>query len=63
MLRRGALLCLIALLGESPPARAEPALPDTGIYYRIKADLDNQYNQVLQQHKTLVAARFSVNLT
>jgi hypothetical protein len=29
---------------------------------RIKADLDDQYNKVLQQHKQLVAQRFSVTL-
>ncbi|KPJ97735.1 MAG: hypothetical protein AMJ60_10440 [Desulfobacterales bacterium SG8_35] len=29
---------------------------------RVKSDLDNQYNQVLQQHKELVAQRFSVTL-
>jgi len=27
---------------------------------RVKADLDNQYNKVLQQHKELVAQRFFV---
>jgi len=29
---------------------------------RVKSDLDGQYNQVLQQHKELVAQRFSVSL-
>jgi len=29
---------------------------------KVKADLDGQYNQVLQQHKELVAQRFSVTL-
>ena len=29
---------------------------------RVKVDLDNQYNQVLQQHKSLVAGRLSVSL-
>ena len=29
---------------------------------RVKSDLDGQYNQVLQQHKELVAQRFSVTL-
>jgi len=29
---------------------------------RVKVDLDNQYNKVLQQHKELVARRFSVTL-
>lgn len=29
---------------------------------RIKADLDNQYNNVLQQHKGLIAGKLSVNL-
>ena len=29
---------------------------------RIKSDLDDQYNKVLQQHKELVAKRFSVTL-
>lgn len=29
---------------------------------RVKSDLDEQYNKVLQQHKDLVAQRFSVTL-
>ncbi len=29
---------------------------------RVKSDLDDQYNKVLQQHKELVAGRFSVTL-
>jgi hypothetical protein len=29
---------------------------------RVKADMDSQYNKVLQQHKDLVAQRFSVTL-
>jgi hypothetical protein len=29
---------------------------------RVKGDLDNQYNQVLQQHKSLVAGKLSVSL-
>lgn len=29
---------------------------------RIKTDLDEQYNQVLQQHKEVVAQRFSITL-
>ena len=29
---------------------------------RVKSDLDDQYNKVLQQHKELVAQRFSVTL-
>jgi hypothetical protein len=29
---------------------------------RVKVDLDDQYNKVLQQHKELVAQRFSVAL-
>ena len=29
---------------------------------KVKSDLDGQYNQVLQQHKELVAQRFSVSL-
>jgi len=29
---------------------------------RVKSDLDDQYNKVLQQHKDLVAQRFSVTL-
>ena len=29
---------------------------------RIKSDLDDQYNKVLQQHKELIAQRFSVTL-
>ena len=29
---------------------------------KIKSDLDDQYNKVLQQHKELVAKRFSVTL-
>jgi hypothetical protein len=29
---------------------------------RVKSDLDGQYNQVLQQHKELVAQKFSITL-
>ena len=29
---------------------------------RIKSDLDDQYNKALQQHKELIAQRFSVTL-
>ncbi|PLX51699.1 MAG: hypothetical protein C0612_05060 [Desulfobulbaceae bacterium] len=47
-------------LGMKMDPRMHPKFQEE--WSKVKADLDGQYNQVLQQHKELVAQRFSVTL-
>jgi hypothetical protein len=47
-------------LGMKVDPRMHPKFQEE--WSKVKADLDGQYNQVLQQHKELVAQRFSVTL-
>jgi len=47
-------------LGMKVDPRMHPKFQEE--WTKVKADLDGQYNQVLQQHKELVAQRFSVTL-
>jgi len=47
-------------LGMKVDPRMHPKFQEE--WSKVKADLDGQYNQVLQQHKELVAQRFSVSL-
>lgn len=48
-------------LGMKMDPRLHPKFQEE--WLRVKADLDSQYNKVLQQHKELVAQRFSVTLS
>jgi len=47
-------------LGMKVDPRMHPKFQEE--WSKVKADLDGQYNQVLQQHKEWVAQRFSVTL-
>jgi hypothetical protein len=47
-------------LGMKVDPRMHPKFQEE--WSRVKADLDSQYNKVLQQHKQLVAQRFSFTL-
>jgi hypothetical protein len=47
-------------LGMKMDPRLHPKFQEE--WSRVKSDLDGQYNKVLQQHKDLVAQRFSVTL-
>ena len=47
-------------LGMKVDPRMHPKFQEE--WSRVKSDLDDQYQQVLQQHKELVAQRFSVTL-
>lgn len=47
-------------LGMKMDPRMHPKFQEE--WSKVKADLDGQYNQVMQQHKELVAQRFSVTL-
>jgi hypothetical protein len=47
-------------LGMKMDPRLHPKFQEE--WSRVKSDLDSQYNKVLQQHKDLVAQRFSVTI-
>ena len=47
-------------LGMKMDPRMHPKFQEE--WSKVKADLDGQYNKVLQQHKELVAQRFSVTI-
>jgi hypothetical protein len=47
-------------LGMKMDPRLHPKFQEE--WSKVKADLDGQYNKVLQQHKELVAQRFSVTI-
>ena len=47
-------------LGMKMDPRMHPKFQEE--WSKVKADLDGQYNQVMQQHKELIAQRFSVTL-